>query len=325
MSFSYLAEKVRSADPTDYPFRHVQINDFFSDEDFAALTSAPEIDITGQRSDEHLFETLFASGYKIIDFPGCIVDKEQYLKWHRNKGVVKDVTNSACEGFGITLRLIDPKTAIVKKLIEYLKSDEFLDAIADKFGISRDATLSDNGLQKYLDGYEISPHPDIRKKALTYMVNLNPGADAEARDHHTHYLQLRKEYKFIETFWDGNPDQDRCWVPWDWCETKKMQRENNSIVIFSPNNQTVHAVKANYNHLENQRTQLYGNLWYQEAVSAGAPQWEDFAITQKKAVAQKFNLKGLVKGLAPAPMVDLLRSFKTQDDTVIRDRLNAGK
>jgi len=209
--------------------------------------------------------------------------------------------------------------------MEYLKSEEFIDAIADRFGINRDDTFSDNGLQKYLDGYEISPHPDTRRKALTYMVNLNPGSDAEDRDHHTHYLQFRKEYKYVETFWDGNPDQDRCWVPWTWCDSKKVQRENNSIVIFSPNNQTIHAVKANYNHLDNQRTQLYGNLWYHKFSAAGSPQWEDLALTQKPAVPS-FRMKDLAKSLGLGAVVSKLKAITAREDpAVIRDRLAAGR
>jgi len=57
---------------------------------------------------------------------------------------------------------------------------------------------------------------------------------------------------------------ERCWVPWDWCTTVKQQTQNNSIVILSPSFDTIHAVKASYCHLEGQRTQLYGNLWYKE-------------------------------------------------------------
>jgi hypothetical protein len=59
---------------------------------------------------------------------------------------------------------------------------------------------------------------------------------------------------------------------------KKKQRKNNSIVIFSPGNDTVHAVKANYDHLAYQRTQLYGNLWFKESLTEAKPEWEDIVI-----------------------------------------------
>ena len=41
------------------------------------------------------------------------------------------------------------------------------------------------------------------------------------------------------------------------CETVKKQCRNNSIVIFAPNDDTLHAVKADYNHLKYQRTALW--------------------------------------------------------------------
>ena len=71
---------------------------------------------------------------------------------------------------------------------------------------------------------------------------------------------LKDEYKYVESFWRGNVHYERCWVPWDWCEIEFTQSANNSLVMFSPNDSTIHAVKADYNHLSSQRTQLYGNL-----------------------------------------------------------------
>jgi hypothetical protein len=141
------------------------------------------------------------------------------------------------------------------------------------------------------------------------MVNLNPGIGSEECDHHTHYLRFRDEYKYIESFWDGNPSADRCWVPWSWCETKKMQRENNSIVIFSPSNRTVHGVKANYDHLAGQRTQLYGNLWYHEVPVKSAPQWEDYTIynASLKRAAKPANP---IRAALPEPVVGLLKNVK---------------
>ena len=86
--------------------------------------------------------------------------------------------------------------------------------------------------------------------------------ESEKLDHHTHYMKFKKAYSYIEEFWEGNPDVDRAWVPWDWATTVKQQFKNNSIVLFSPSNSTLHSVKANYDHLITQRTQLYGNLWF---------------------------------------------------------------
>ena len=174
-------------------------------------------------------------GYKSIDFPGCINNAKEYNEWHINKKSSKKL-NTTCEGFGMTLRLMDSNPGILEDLKNFIESKTFQDALASKFKINTDKVYSDNGLQKYLDGYEISPHPDIRKKAATYMVNINPSAASEASDHHTHYLKLKPSKNYISKFWESNKDFDRGWVPWDWCETVKQQNKNNSIVIFSPSN-----------------------------------------------------------------------------------------
>jgi hypothetical protein len=34
-------------------------------------------------------------------------------------------------------------------------------------------------------------------------------------------------------------------------------------VFFTPSDASMHAIKANYDHLRTQRTQVYGNLWYE--------------------------------------------------------------
>ena len=61
----------------------------------------------------------------------------------------------------MTLRLFDPSTPILKAIDEFLSSDDFNKAIAERFGIHFNERTVDGGIQKYLDGYEISPHPDM--------------------------------------------------------------------------------------------------------------------------------------------------------------------
>lgn len=47
--------------------------------------------------------------------------------------------------------------------------------------------------------------------------------------------------------------------------------------FFSPSDDTLHAVKARYDHLVAQRTQMYGNLWY-EKQSLSKVRFEHFDI-----------------------------------------------
>jgi hypothetical protein len=275
--FFYLIDKIRNAPFCDEPFRHIEIRQFLSPEHFEAVTSDRQVALPRVGTTEDLIQSLDDHGYKIIPFPGCVTSSKEYLKWF-NDGTGRQI-HGATESFGIAFRLSDPKSTVLSELNAFLVSDEMQAALIDKFGIERPVTI-DAGLQKYLHGYEISPHPDIRRKALTWMLNINPGQDSEAAVIHTHYLRLKDSWSFVSEFWKGNGDLDRDWLPWDWCETVKQQTDNNSIIIFSPSNDTLHAVKADYDHLKFQRTQMYGNLWYEENKIPKVP-YTDFDISSK--------------------------------------------
>lgn len=258
--FNYLIEKILSAEFSEVPFRHIEIEDFFSAEHFAGIVTAPEIRIEPAASDEVLCNSLLNAGWVPIQFPGGTTSIPDYLAWRKGKSGYRNV--ETCEGFGIVFRLAKPESSLIARLDVFLRSESFLSALAQKFEIDRASVVDDGGIQKYLDGYEISPHPDIRTKALTFMVNINPHSNSEEQDHHTHYLVFNDKWRYIQEFWRHNPQFDRAWVPWSWCRTIKQQVKNNSIVIFSPSSDTMHAVRARYDHLKGQRTQLYGNLWY---------------------------------------------------------------
>jgi len=290
--FSYLIDKINVAPYTNEPFKHVYIENFFSDKDFQEIITSNEISTPKALSDQELIEGLKEKGYKVIHFPGCITNVKQYIKWHSSKGKTTR-THSACEGFGMVMRLFKKRTKILIRLEEFLLSEEFNLAIAEKFNIQLADCKIDGGIQKYLDGYEISPHPDVRKKAATYMVNINPSDASEASDYHTHYLKFKSSKTYVYKFWEYNSDYDRDWVPWNWCETIKQQNRNNSIVIFSPSNDTMHAVKADYNHLTTQRTQLYGNLWYLNSETKPL-KWEQLQIPSA-ATESNANWKKILK------------------------------
>src|SRR6185369_12696466 len=186
---------------------------------------------------------LFSSGYKAIAFAGRTDDYQEYLEWHKQK-LLSHAVNTACSSFGVVLRLQSPKSAVITELQNFFKSPDFVNCIGEKFNIKADACDYDYGIQKYLDGYEISPHPDVRGKALTYMININPSPTSSEEEHHMSFVSFKPEWNYVREFWQGNEKCDRCWVPWDWCDIKKQQRNNNSLVIFSPDNNTMHAVKA---------------------------------------------------------------------------------
>lgn len=291
MALSYLIDKINESPFESEPYKHLYIENFFSDEHFAELQASEHINVGKADSDKDLVDRLMSRGFEAIPFPGTTTDLNHYLSWHRDKDD-KHSNIEICEGFGLALRLTKlPEDSIVTQINDYFNSEEFLNCIAEKFGLTLSDTYPDNGLQKYLDGYEISPHPDIRKKALTYMINVNPAEKSEDVNFHTHYMKFTSARAYVQSYWEGNPKHDRCWVPWDWCETIKLQKANNSIVIFSPESDTLHAVRAHYDHLATQRTQFYGNLWYHESKTEDKPTWRDFVIEPTAEIKSYVPLK----------------------------------
>jgi hypothetical protein len=306
--FDYLIEKIQTSRFLGNPFWHLEIDDFFSDEHFTAIVNAPEIRLDLAVNDRNLISMLRQLTYRQIEFPGTATSIADYLAWRENPH--RRHTNvDTCEGFGLTFRLGRAMPGgIVELLNVFFTSERFLECLMDKFGQSGADVRPDIGLQKYLSGYEISPHPDVRAKALTYMINVNPDDSSERQDYHTHYMRFKPERAYVEAYWRGNPQDDRCWVPWSWCETVKRQTRNNSIVIFAPTDNTLHAVKANYDHLPAQRTQFYGNLWYRRIDKTGKPVWHDFEIKPSRERRPRTTMiQELVERL---PMKEQLRRVK---------------
>jgi hypothetical protein len=278
VNFDYIVDKIQKTDLDFQPFRHLYLENVFRDEDFARITAAPEVDIPPAENDEQLMQELYRHNFKEIEFPGTTTNIARYLAWHSNPKASKNLNQETCEGYGVTVRLQrTSENTILRDADDFFRSDRFWHALQLKFGIGASDVRRDVGLQKYLDGYEISPHPDIRAKALTFMININPSPNAEKLDYHTHYMVFRPEWDYIRVFWSSDTAADRCWVPWDWCISKKTQTRNNSMVIFSPSNDSLHAVKACYDHLTTQRTQFYGNLWYNTTVVKRSPNFRDLA------------------------------------------------
>lgn len=321
--FNYLADKIKNAAFSEIPFRHIYIENFLSDSDFIEIITSEEINVPSSKSDENLFNILFDQTYQIVPFAGCIIDQQEYINWHAGKKNSVSY-NSACEGVGMALRLADPKTKILQDIKSFLADEAFNQTICDKFGLELDLEehIIDNGIQKYLDGYEISPHPDVRKKAITFMININPHENCEELEHHAHLLEFEPEREYVKHFWAGNTDIDRCLMPWSWTKIVKSQTKNNSLVLFAPSNDTLHAVKANYDHLKAQRTQLYGNIWYKKEQAPIKMSWENLDIIELQKRNKKVNpaLQNL-KSMIPQSVKHLLKSYiKSEKAIAMRNK-----
>ena len=277
--FQYILDKIDNADYVTDPFTFLYIEDFLSEEHFDIVTQDQQINLKEVESTEELVKTLQAKGYKPVPFPGCTTDVNEYVKWYNNgAGQTPAHAQGLIEGFGMSFRMMKYNNPTIESLINFLNSDEFYTTILTKFGksINRENTYVETTIQKYVSGYEISPHPDIRKKVLTYMLNINPSDQAESMGLQTDFLKFIPRYEHIYEIWNKDVFSDRFWVPWDWCETVFKQVKNNSITMFAPSNDTLHAVKLDYDHCKTQRTQVYGNVWLNKTNVTKRPNWRNY-------------------------------------------------
>jgi hypothetical protein len=270
--FEYIIEKIKDAQIIESPFPHLDIKNFLSDEHLKIIMSDNQIHFNICSDDDDLYNKLINNDWKIQHFPGCVND------WNKYKTFVykKYKSTNPVENVGITFRLKTYKNIIINKLIIFMNSDIFHNTLRNKFNIDKNTTIL-SAIQKNLSGYEISPHPDVRQKCLTYLLNINNNIHIEKEDCHTHLLEFKKEYKYISDLWEKDKNINRCWVPWDWCNTIKTMNQNNSMLIFKPDNNppTLHAIKLKYNHLKYQRTQIYGNLMYKDNIDCKDNTYKD--------------------------------------------------
>jgi hypothetical protein len=313
-NFDYLIEKINRANFIFEPFKNIYIENFLSKEHFDNIINTTEVRSIKAKNDKDLIDGLINKGYLPIEFPGCTTDLKKYISWHENKKKMSD-HHSACSGFGVAFRLYHFESEILKELNKFLTSKKFNEALALKIGADIKTLVVDGGIQKYLDKYEISPHPDIRKKVATYMVNINHSKNSETLNYHTSYLKFKKKYKYVEEFWRGNQNIDRAWVPWEWTDVIKKQVKNNSIVIFYPSDETMHAVKCDYDHLKTQRTQLYGNLWHDNNQAFHKFEWEQLDLFRKNVENKKTKtLKEHFASILPLPIKQKIKNFLSRTD-----------
>jgi hypothetical protein len=271
MKYEYIIEKIKLADFIEEPFRHLYIKDFLSEEDFENIKNDNQIHFCECKSNSQLRKTLRKKHYVVVNFPGCTTSEDKYYDYLKNKK--KYSTQENCnhwdqigedlEGFGLTYQLKRCEDSKTRDLVEFFNSNYFHETLRQKFELSGSTRIS-TSIQKNLTDYEISPHPDIRQKALTFLLNINSKESdlVNPANFNTHMLSFKEEYREIYNIWKEEESLQRQWVPWHWCQTNKICKDNNSIVIFHPSHDTLHAVKLKYNHLKTQRTQIYGNLMY---------------------------------------------------------------
>lgn len=264
--FGYISQKILDAETSLDPFKHILIENFLSDDHFDAIISDQQVHFREASSTKDLINLLSSNHYKVQNFPGCTNNINEYLSLYESRAIPSGRKGQPVEGYGITFRLSKYNNPFIENLVKYLNGEEFKSALETKFNITVPTNII-TAIQKNLSHYEISPHPDIREKALTYLLNINKDSTVDNEPVHTHLLRFKEDWAFVPEFWKNNLQKNRTWVPWDWCETRVITNKNNSIVLFAPSDDTLHAVKMKYDHTKFQRTQLYGNLMSTSAIA----------------------------------------------------------
>jgi hypothetical protein len=288
--FDYLIDRIKKSEFQTVPFKHIIIDDFFKKDDFEEVISSNEIKLAECSTTQELMKELKSAGYQPIPFPGSITDENDYLKFLEtgqvNRSLIKGYGKKVIEGYGITYRLNKIANPLLEEIMSTIESDAFQTALIEKFGITG-KTQYEGGIQKNLQGYEISPHPDTSRKALTWMVNIYTNDDdVSEKDMHTHLCRLQDRYSYVSKVWQHG-DYDPCWVPWDWSDTVKKTNTNNSISIFRPSYDTLHAVSVQEGHLKDQRNQIYGNLWYGKSQKPKNLPWEKLDLYRNANILER--------------------------------------
>ncbi len=292
--FNYLLDKINHANFSSSPFNHVTINNFFNEDDFNELINLGQIKLGACENTKSLINLLRNEMYEPIFFPGSITSESKYLKYIENglfnKKLIDGYGKKLLEGYGITYRLKQYRSNFIKELMEFFEGEELHNLLRVKFKLQL-PTYYDGGVQKNLRGYQISPHADTSKKALTWMVNIYTDEDdVSVKEMHTHLCKFKDKYSYVYEVWRNN-NIDPVWVPWGWADTVKQTNSNNSITIFKPSFDTLHAVKVSEDHLINQRNQIYGNLWYETPQKKDSMPWETLDLFRRKSFMERIAFR----------------------------------
>ena len=123
--FKYLSEKIQNAKIIESPFKHVEIENFLSEEHLSIILNDPQIHFEKCKDTIALINKILTSDYIIQNFPGCCNDVNDYLNRLFKNDWPSEVKGNPIESYGITFRInnrgYNPeytvKINIIKKII----------------------------------------------------------------------------------------------------------------------------------------------------------------------------------------------------------------
>ena len=276
-SLTYLTEKIEASEPRKTPYKHLIIENYLEQKELEAILTDERTQTETCENDETLCRELNRKGYKPSWLPGSTDNIEDYLASRTEKRKISLNTTCKSKGMAFALKKISSGSTL-DEVINYMRSDEYWDAIYRACKVNKNDKQRYVAYTKYLDGHEISPHTDSRHKPVTFLLNLNQKNLNLPEESNTKIMRLKKEYKYIAEYWKYNKNVDRCWLPWDCCETVNEHSKNNSLLILPASNTSFHAIKLDYNHLKGQRSMIYGSAWGKSERFYEFPTWDDLEI-----------------------------------------------
>ena len=232
---NYILKKIEDAEIILKPFPHIIISNFLEDGDLIDVLNNIDIDNLN----------VIDKKYKLVQYPGAKSTTEELTK--RPTGV------------GLVYALKEEYSKNNIKLNTILDSDEFKQALFEKFKIPTNIDgWNVYQINKDLNGYEISPHPDITGKVITYQLNLSNTNILDNYDLGTKFHTIKPE--FLKNIKKLSTKQPRPWGKWDWFDKgKSIPYKQNTFMAFAPSDISYHSVKLeNYPQEKYQRTMLRG-------------------------------------------------------------------
>ena len=231
----YILEKIKSAKIIEKPFPHIIIPNFLEENDIENIIDNIEIDNLNQIDKK----------YKKVVYPGA-------------KSATEELTQRPT-GVGLVYALKEEYSKNNIKLNKILNSEDFKNVLFKKLNIP----INIDGwnvfqINKDLNGYEISPHPDITGKVITYQINLSNTDNLDNYDLSTKFHSIKPEcLKYIDALSKKNK---RPWGKWEWFDKgKSIPYKQNTFMAFAPSDISYHSVKLeNYPQEKYQRTMLRG-------------------------------------------------------------------
>lgn len=270
IEFNYILDKIASAHLIEEPFPHLEIRDLLNPEHWEALRTDDQVHFAPASDKDDLLEKLRERGYGIVPFPGFPRHKKgntiqkDYSGHNKLMKTVDDKTRNALPEASEqrAFRLKRYESDFLQRLMAFLNSSAFFDALKKRFNIDCQTSGAFMALQKYLSHYMNSPHTDRSNKALTFLFNANvDDRVSHLPDMNLGLLRFKPEFQFCSQYWDTHPRIERLHVPWEWCDVAKRFSTNNSLLVFKPSTRTLHAIKmGSYPHHEFQRTHILGQM-----------------------------------------------------------------